>query len=324
MKYIFTYITYCIVTIIGTYNICHAQFRIDTNNALTISFKQQPLLSYQHRVTYPTPGIDTIYKRSGYIHPLYTPNGQILTAIQPSDHPHHYGIWNPWTNAVFEKDTIDFWNLHARKGTVRFVKFTEKKTTKKFATYTALHEHVVFYKNKTEKVAIKEWQTVKIYTPNSSLYIIDITSKQTCATNSPVQILPYRYGGGFAWRATNFWNKDNCEILTSEGKKRSDADSSTARCIIAQGVLPENDWGGLLILSHPNNYNHPEPLRIWDEKGNKGRGDLLLNFSPTKTKAWTMTPGNNYMLQYRLVVFNGKLTKEKAEAAWNNYVQQVK
>lgn len=330
MKSGLTYIFCCITTAISFNATVKAQvhaaasFSMDTTSTLTIFFKQQPLLTYQHQLVYPPAGVDTIYKRSGFIHPLYTPNGQVLTQIQPADHYHHYGIWNPWTHTLFEKDTVDFWNLHARKGTVRFVRFTEKKTTENFAIYTALQEHVVLYKNNTEKTALKEWQTVKVYTPDSLQFVIDISSKFTCATNSPVQLLTYRYGGGLGWRATDFWNKDNCEVFTSEGKNRSNTDGSTARWVVAQGVLPGNDRGGMIILSHPGNYNHPEPLRIWDANGNKGRGDLFLNFSPTKTKDWVLTPGNEYVLKYRLVVFNGKTDSAKVNTAWNNYVQQVK
>ncbi len=330
MKGTLTYIFCCIATVIVSSSTANAQvntaafFSIDTTSTLTILFKQQPLLTYQYKVAYPPAGVDTIYKRSGFIHPLYTPNGQVLTQIQPADHYHHYGIWNPWTHTLFEKDTIDFWNLHARKGTVRFMKFTEISKTENFATYTALLEHVVLYKNNTKKVAIKEWQTVKVYTPDSSQYIIDISSKLTCASSSPIKLLTYRYGGGLGWRATDYWNKDNCEVLTSEGKNRSNTDGSAARWLIAQGNLPQNDWGGMMILSHPGNYNHPEPLRIWDANGNKGRGDLFINFSPTKNKDWTLTPGNEYILKYRLIVFNGKKNNVQANTAWNNYIQQVK
>ncbi len=329
MKGLQTYTFCCIVACFAQSKTGDAQtnapslFKLDTSGALTITFSNQPLLSYQHHITYPPSGIDSIYKRSGFIHPLYTPKGQVLTTIQPADHYHHYGIWNPWTHTLFENDTIDFWNLHARKGTVRFVAFTEKYATQNFAAYTTLQEHVVLYKNKTEKVALKEWQTVKVYTPDSTQYIIDISSKLICATASPVQLLTYRYGGGLGWRTTDYWNKDNCEVLTSEGKNRSNTDGSTARWIMAQGNLPQNNWGGMMILSHPGNYNHPEPLRIWDETGNNGKGDLFINFSPTKTKDWVLTPGNEYVLKYRLIVFNGKQNNVQANTAWNNYVQQV-
>ena len=297
--------------------------KLTIDSVLTISSGKQKLLTYQFKTVYPPKGIDTAYKRSGFIHPLYTPHGQILTAIQPPDHYHHYGIWNPWTHTFFEGDTVDFWNLKDRKGTVRFVKFTSQYSGPKHAEYTALHQHVVFKKDGTEKVALNESQTVKVYDPgdNKDHYIVDITSKMSCASQSPLLIVAYRYGG-LGWRATEYWDKNNSEMLTSEGKTRDSTDNTKARWIIVYGALPGNNEGGLVMLSHPSNYNHPEPLRIWDEKANGGRGDVFANFAPTKDRDWLLEPGKTYVLKYRLIVFNGKFDKVKAEAAWQSFAKQ--
>jgi Family of unknown function (DUF6807) len=314
-------------------NLCFAQqvktkqskssVKLSIDSVLTISSGNQKLLTYQFKTVYPPTGIDTNYKRSGFIHPLYTPHGQVLTNIQPKDHYHHYGIWNPWTHTFFEGDTVDFWNIKGHQGTVRFVKFTSQESNSKYAEYTALHEHVVFKKNGSEKVALNEWQTVRVYTPakKDDYYIVDITSKMQTASQSPLLIVAYRYGG-FGWRATEYWDKNNSEMLTSEGKTRDNTDNTTARWIIVYGSLPDNDEGGIVMLSHPSNYNHPEPLRIWDKKQNGGRGDVFANFAPTKDKDWLLEPGKTYTLKYRLVVFNGKFDAAKAEKQWEAFSKQ--
>ena len=298
--------------------------KMKVDSALTIFSGHQPLLTYQFRTIYPPQGIDTNYKRSGFIHPLYAPHGQVLTNIQPKDHYHHYGIWNPWTHTFFEGDTVDFWNIKGHQGTVRFAKFTSQKSTSTYSEYTALHEHIVFKKDGSEKVALNEWQTVRVYAPggNSDQYIVDITSKMSCASQSPLLIVAYRYGG-LGWRATEYWDKNNSEMLTSEGKTRDNTDNTKARWIIVYGSLPGNDEGGIVMLSHPSNYNHPEPLRIWDKKQNAGRGDVFANFAPTKDKDWLLEPGKTYTLKYRLVVFNGKFDSTKAENAWKKFVKPL-
>ena len=293
---------------------------IDKDGALSFRAGNKDLLSYQYKTVYPPAGQDTNYKRSGFIHPVYTPHGQVLTRIQPPDHYHHYGIWNPWTHTLFESDTVDFWNIKGRQGTVRFAKFISKKNSSAFSEFTTLHEHVVFKKDGSEKVALNELQTVRVYNPkpDSNYYIVDITSKMSCASQSPLLILAYRYAG-LGWRATEYWDKDNSEMLTSEGNTRDNTDNTKGRWIIVYGALPENDEGGIVMLSHPSNYNHPEPLRIWDKKANGGRGDVFANFAPTKDKDWLLEPGKTYTLKYRLIVFNGKMTKEKAESAWQEF-----
>jgi len=310
-------------TVIITGSFCFGQkTQIKIDSVLTITSGDKKLLTYQFKTVYPPQGIDTNYKRSGFIHPLYTPHGQVLTNIQPKDHYHHYGIWNPWTHTFFEGDTVDFWNIKGRQGTVRFAKFTSQKNNSKYAEFTALHEHVVFKKDGSEKVALNEWQTVRVHTPtkNDEYYIVDITSKMQTASQSPLLIVAYRYGG-FGWRATEYWDKNNSEMLTSEGKTRDNTDNTKARWIIVYGSLPGNDEGGIVMLSHPSNYNHPEPLRIWDKKQNGGRGDVFANFAPTKDKDWLLEPGKTYILKYRLVVFNGKFDASKAEKQWKEFAR---
>jgi hypothetical protein len=221
---------------------------------------------------------------------------------------------------LFEKDTVDFWNLKQRQGTVRFANFASNVSGNVFAGFKALHQHVVFKKGAGEKVAINEVQSVKIYQPagNQNYYIADITIQLNSATESPVLLLEYRYGG-LGIRATEEWNKDNSEVITSEGKNRKESDGSTARWCMVQGAT-NNDHAGLVMMSYPTNYNHPEPLRVWPENTNK-RGDVFLNFSPTKNMNWLLAPGKEYVLKYRLLVFNDKLSREKAEAAWQNFAQ---
>ena len=299
--------------------------KLSIDSVLTISADGHKLLVYQFNTVYPPKGIDTNYKRSGFIHPLYTPHGQMLTRIQPPDHYHHYGIWSAWTHTVFEKDTVDFWNIKGHQGTVRFVKFTSKNSGAKYAEYTALLNHVAFKKDGTEKVALNEWQTVRVYNPegHSDYYVVDITSKMQCASQSPLLIVAYRYAG-FGWRATEYWDKNNSEMLTSEGKTRDSTDNTKARWVMVYGQLPDNDEGGIVVMSHPTNYNYPEPLRIWDKKQNGGRGDVYAGFAPTKDKDWLLEPGKIYILKYRYVVFNGKFDKDRAENMWKEFVKEVK
>ena len=290
------------------------------NGFMTISNSGNKLLRYNYKTIYPPTGIDSVYKRSGFIHPLWSPRGQELTRINAPDHYHHWGLWNPWTEVLFEGDSVDFWNLARKQGTVRFASFASTTSGPVFAGFKALHQHVVFKKGGAEKVAISELQTVKIYQPaaGQNYYIADITIQLAPATDSAVLLLEYRYGG-LGIRATEEWNKDNSVIITSEGKNRKEADGSTAKWCMVQGAV-QGDHAGLVMMSYPTNYNYPEPLRVWPESMN-GRGDVFLNFSPTKNRNWLLAPGTEYVLKYRLLVFNDTFSKNQAESAWKNFAQ---
>jgi len=288
------------------------------NGALIIHKGDHKFLQYHFKTVYPPEGVDSIYKRSAFIHPLWSPHGQELTRIQPPDHYHHYGIWNPWTHVRFEGDTIDFWNLNARQGTVRFASFVSVENGPVFSEFSALHEHVVFKKGGGEKTAMNELQSVRVYAPqgNPDYFIVDFNIQLNCAGAYPFEILEYRYAG-LGWRTTGEWNNLNSMVLTSEGKTRKDADGSKARWCIVQGEIAD-DYAGVVMMSYPTNYNFPEPLRIWPED-QYNRGDMFANFCPTKNMDWVLKPGKNYMLRYRFLVYNDRLNNEKAENAWQYF-----
>jgi hypothetical protein len=288
---------------------------VKSDGSLVISANKKNLLQYRFETLYPPAGVDSVFGRSAFIHPLWSPKGQVLTRIQPPDHYHHYGIWNPWTHILFEGDTVDLWNLNKKHGTVRFAGFKSIQEGPVFSSYSALHEHVVFKADK-ERVILNEVQTVTVYQPEDDAYIVDIDIELSCATPSPVLLLQYRYAG-LGWRTTEQWNNQNSSVLTSEGNMRKNADGSKARWCLVQGTV-DGVNAGVLMMSSPDNYSHPEPLRIWPEN-QYDRGDMFANFNPTKDRDWPLEPGKTYKLTYRLLVFNGNFNKEMSEAAWKNF-----
>jgi hypothetical protein len=72
-------------------------------------------------------------------------------------------------------------------------------------------------------------------------------------------------------------------------------------------------------MSYPKNRMHPEPMRVWPIDGNGGRGDMFFEFCPIRHEEWQIQPNKEYELKYRMVVFEGKLTREEAEAYWQAF-----
>lgn len=298
----------------------HSAIKIAENEGqLEIYQNERKIIGYQMAIKGVPKGVSENYQRSGYLHPVNTPRGKRLTRIQPEDHYHHYGIWNPWTHTLFEGDTLDFWNLYKKQGTVRFAEMLKKNTGPVFSEFEVLHEHIVL-KNDADKLALNEIQNIKVFPLNQSQYLMDITIQYECATDQPFKIIQYRYGG-FGWRTTEEWDNQNSRVLSSEGNTRKNADGSTARWCIVDGKLNDGH-GGALMLSHPENYNHPEPLRVWPED-QYGRGDLFVNFATTKTTDWTFEPGKTYTLKYQLIVYDGKMEVASAKQAWNQFAKPL-
>lgn len=286
----------------------------------TIVFGDQPLLTYVHAETPAPEGTDPLYKRSAYIHPLRSPGGEILTTIQPPDHIHHYGIWNPWTHTNFGGDSVDFWNLALGQGTVRFDSYLEVIEDKTSAGFLVGHDHVYFPEAGGEKIAIRETWDVRVHDANDSSYIVDLSVDLTNVLDMDIELEAYRYGGGIGYRGTERWDPSNATVLTSEGKNWSEADGTGARWVRIEGEssVPQGR-SGILFLSHSENRSHPEPMRMWPPISNEGKANVFFEFCPIRHQNWILEPGKMYTLKYRMVVFDGDLDVDKAENYWKNF-----
>ncbi|KPJ65790.1 MAG: hypothetical protein AMJ43_09975 [Coxiella sp. DG_40] len=271
------------------------------------------LLRYNHAVVLPPKGASPLYARSGFIHPLWSPAGEVLTCIHPNDHLHHIGLWMPWTKTEFEGRQVDFWNLGAGQGTVRFVEFDSMTGGPVFGGFRAIQEHVDLSAPKGEKVALNEELDVRVWNPArpDEYWLLDYTSKQRCASSSPLHLLQHRYGG-LGFRATGQWKDSSSNYLTSEGKTRKDGHGTRGRWCNVFGPTSKGP-AGVLFMSHPQNHQHPEPMRIWPE------GDIFFNFCPIQKEDWTLLPDNDYIFQYRLCVYSGQPSVEQAERFWQDF-----
>jgi len=296
---------------------------IEDEEHITLLADGKEILKYRKAMTEAPEGTDPLYRKQGaYIHPLYSPGGKVLTRIQPPDHYHHYGIWNPWTKTLFEGRQVDFWNLASGQGTVRYKETLGTTSGKKFAGFRVSHEHVDFSAEGGEKVAMNEIWDVKasqLEINGGIAWVIDFIFTLSCATDSLVNLTQYRYGGGIGFRATEAWTNQNSYVLTSEGKTRADADASHARWCMVSGETGPDQTSGLIFISHPENQAHPEPMRVWPEDAVDGRGDLFFEFCPIRHEGWILHPGKEYKLKYRVIVYDGEIDQEVAENLWKEY-----
>ena len=280
------------------------------------------ILNYRKSVMYPPKGVDTAYKRSGFIHPMYSPSGNIMTRISPRDHYHHFGIWNPWTKVKIGDHETDFWNIGSKQGTVRFSGINSVINGPVYGGFSVKQDHIDFRGAKPEELAINEVWDVRAWNTEPvagiKAYIVDLTTFLSVAGNEPIVFVAYRYAGGIGFRATGEWNNKNSTVLTSEGLTRKDADGSRARWADINGAFKDKGNSGITFFSHPSNRDYPEPMRVWPENQN-GVGDVYFEFCPTRHNDWELYPGNTYRLKYRMLVYDGKIDQPTADRLWNDF-----
>jgi hypothetical protein len=293
-----------------------------TQTGISLKDGASEILNYQTAVHYPPAKVDTAYKRSGYLHPVMSPSGNVLTRIDAPDHYHHFGIWNPWTKVKIRDHVTDFWNLGSKQGTVRFAGINSNTSGPVYGGFSVRQEHIDFRGKKPEELTMNEVWDVRAWNvePVAGIkaWLVDLSTFLSVAGDSTITFEAYRYAGGIGFRATQEWNKDNSTVLTSEGKTRKTADGSHARWTDINGEFKDNGLSGITFFSHPSNRAHPEPMRVWPESQN-GRGDVYFEFCPTRFTDWSLNPGSVYRLKYRMLIYDGKIDKTAADRIWNDF-----
>jgi hypothetical protein len=292
----------------------------DTGENLNISIAGKQVLSYRYTPQPVPAGVDSVFSSSGFIHPLYSPQGQVLTRMQPRDHWHHYGLWNPWTHTRFEGRQVDFWNIGSRQGRVRATGVLERTSGEVYGSFRAAHEFVD-YTSGAPKIPLREQWEVTVWNaaPDQGVWLIDFASTLSPATDSAITIEAYRYQG-LGMRATGRWGDSTSTFITSEGKDKSNANATRARWMNVAGVSGAREGtSGVLFFTTPTNYNYPEELRIWPTGQNGGVENVFVNFNPAQTRDWVLEPGQTYRLRYRMIVYDGQMSNADAEAQWQSY-----
>jgi len=170
------------------------------------------------------------------------------------------------------------------------------------------------------EVALREIWDVKSWNLQESgkeYSVVDFNISYSCATDSAFTIKAYRYQG-FGFRARADWNDENCLLLTSQGKDKTNGNATRARWCDVRGPT-EAGTAGILFITHPWNFNYPEQLRIWPAGANNGKENVFFNFNPAQDRDWRMVPGAEYKLRYRMLVYEGAISAEFAEKIWSDF-----
>ena len=98
-------------------------FRDVTSTSVELVENGAPVFVYNYGMML-KPGAPEERRRSSYLHPVYTPNGAVVTDDFPRDHYHHRGISWTWPVVRVGGSQYDLWTC---KGIYsRFVRWIER------------------------------------------------------------------------------------------------------------------------------------------------------------------------------------------------------
>ena len=183
---------------------------VDTGKALDYKMGEKLLFSYNYATVYPVSGVDSVYKRSGFIHPLKTLGGEVMTNCSPADHYHH-SVYGMPGRKPRSKET------RSTSGTSTKNKGQSASATSNAYPTTVLSPHWIMWSTLIlpQKVAMNERLEINIGTTSLPGYYIDYHTTVRLAGPSPITMEAYRYGG-ICIRTREDWNDQTAEMLTSE------------------------------------------------------------------------------------------------------------
>ncbi|MEO0447136.1 MAG: PmoA family protein [Verrucomicrobiota bacterium] len=305
---------------LGVTTLVRAELEVEEREETIVLLDQKNELVMYHKAEVDPPeGVDLVYRRSGFLHPVKTPKGREVTGIHPSDHYHHLGLWHAWVKTNYHGEEIDFWNLKKGVGRVRYAETIELISEDGAAGFVVKQEHVAYLgETKKETIVLEETFRVRARKVDGA-YEIDYVTEQKHVGEHVLELPAYRYGGPIAYRAPHDWDKTNSDYLSSEGKTRIDGHQTRSRWCAFSG--PSQDGEGaisLAILSHEQNHDAPQRMRVWPPKSNNGA--IFFNYVPIQEHPWALEPGDVSAMKYRLVVKDAAADPADLNPRWERFV----
>lgn len=290
---------------------------------LQVTVAGKPVFEYQmDREALPRSDIKPEFKRAGYIHPVYSPSGKVVTDDYPSNHVHHHGIWSPWTKTKFQGRAPDFWNMGAKTGAEDFVSLDRTWAGPVHGGFESRLKMVDLSAPAPVTALNETWQVTAYSIPAATgaipARVFDLEITQTCATNDALELPKYHYGG-FGFRGADAWNGpgEATLFLTSEGEtSRLKGNDTRGRWCYLGGKL-DGAVAGTAILGHPANFRAPQPMRLHPNMP-------YMSFVPQQLGDFAIEPGKPYVLRFRFVVTDGAPDRARIDAFWNAYADPAR
>ncbi len=286
--------------------------------AIELQSQGKTVLHYQTADTeVPRPEIKPVYRHNSYLHPILTPSGKKVTGDYPPDHLWHRGIWLAWTHTEFGDSKPDFWNQSKGDKLTARIDFEKLEHTWSGPVHAGFKSHHKFL-DSGNPVLNETWEVRTYALPSTSkLHVIDLVAVQSCATDKPLK-LPKYYYGGLGYRANPQWEeKDNAFFMISSGETdRVKMNEQRINWIHVSGKT-DGELAGIAIMDHPDNFGSPQPIRVNPK-------NPQTCFAPSQLGDWSIEPGKPLTLRYRFIVADGAPDKAQLDRLWQDFAHPPK
>lgn len=242
-------------------------------------------------------------KRSGFIHPLYAPDGAVVSDDFPPEHPHQHGLMFAWVDSEFNGDTVDFWNSMKNQGLVEHVEAYGSSNGPVYGELTVHLRHSQIGADDVKQPVLEEMWFLRVYhTANPRM--IEVLSTFTCSTDKPLKLRKYHYGG-MAFRGAREWSFGKADFLTSEGHDRMKGNHTRPLWTAISGQVGDKTYT-VCGMDFPSNFRHPQPVRLHEDMP-------YFCWSPPVLGEFEIVPDKTYASRYRFFVLEGAPNPEQLD-----------
>lgn len=276
-----------------------AQLRcLESDAAIEVRNGEALVLRYHKKPTADAAKNDPLYSRTGYIHPLCTPSGKVVTGDYEPDHPHQHGLFFAWTKTSFDGRSPEFWNQKQGSGRISHVKTIAVHSEATVCGFDVAHRYEDLTAPGGPVPVLDETWEVRVALVEGR-YVLDLRVVQQCAGEKPLTIETYHYGG-MAIRGPSSWLGEEAErIVTSDGKKRVEGNHTRPVWVKMSGEIG-NAVCGVVAIQGPENFRAPQWVRLHPAKP-------YFVFAPMVEEPFQIRPGQTHESRFRFVLYDGEI-----------------
>ncbi len=229
-----------------------------------------------------------------YFHPLATPGGTPLTDLRPPDHPWHRGLWFSWKFI----NGLNYWEedrqTHRSEGATELV----EEKLQPHDDGSAMLKFSLSYHPWNAPAVLTEQRTIEVSAPTNGRYEINWTSKFTAVTNVSLTRTPApgepdgKSYGGYAGLALRL-NKARCGWTFANSSGAIGVTALHGKSASWLKFSAGTNLPAVTIFDDARNLRHPSPWYVNQEMP-------FLSPALLFAKPLTLTPGEKFVLQYRI------------------------
>ena len=241
--------------------------------------------------------------RANYWHPLYLPDGTMITEDRPDDHPLHRGVFWAWHQVLINDRSIgDSWICKDIEVNVKDIDFQKTDRDKGQLETLSLWQSQLW---ENGKPFMEESTKYTFYTQKSNYNVIkiEITLK---ALADRVYLGGSDDSKGYGGFSVRMKLPDDVTFLSTEGKvtPMNDAVKAGQYMNITGTLTNDHQQGGIMIYADTNNQKDPQTWILRD------KASMQNPVFPGRTPV-PIIKDQPKKLTYYLVLYNGTIDPDK-------------